>query len=67
MADKFCDMTDEQLKEILISCHSAIHIADCYSPKDLMYMKASMDELQERGYTIEEKRYLVIKEPDDAI
>jgi len=52
--------TDGWLKEEALGLHCAIYKADCFSISDLQMYEAILDELEKRGYEVEERTELLI-------
>jgi hypothetical protein len=59
-------MSDEQLKDSAIELHNSIYNRRCYGVHDLVKHEAILDELDRRGYEIEERSVLEFrKEKED--
>jgi hypothetical protein len=54
-------MSDEELKQELLSLWESIFLSDCYGLNDLIRFLVVKDELERRGYKLMEKRILVIR------
>ena len=52
--------TDKELIELATSLHSAIYILQCFASHDIMEYDATINELEKRGYNIQEEIRLII-------
>jgi len=51
---KIADMTDKELISEAKGLHCSIYVTECYGSKDMMLLMSFMDELNKRGYEVEE-------------
>ena len=58
---KLKDMTDEELKDFVLTLDSMIYELECYSTSDTLNYEAGITELEERGYSVNESRTLNIE------
>jgi len=47
-------MTDKELISEAKGLHCSIYVTECYGSKDMMLLMSFMDELNKRGYEVEE-------------
>lgn len=60
-SNKFSDMTVKRLKDIAESCYQSIYISECYGSKDCVNYTLACNELERRGYAVNESKYITIE------
>ena len=61
----FKEKSDKQLKHSAIDLHDSIYNIQCYGVHDLMECEAILDELDRRGYEIEESSVLKFEKKEE--
>jgi len=59
--DKFSDMSIKRLKDIAQDCFHSIYISECFGSKDCINYTLACNELNKRGYDINEDRNIHIE------
>ena len=49
----FKDMKIKDLKNLVLACHDAVNVIECYGTKDLQNLERGIIELKRRGYQVE--------------
>ena len=61
----FEEKSDDQLKHLAIDLHDSIYNSQCYGTRDLIEHEAILDELDRRGYEIEEGSVLKFEKEEE--
>jgi len=58
-------MTDQELINDAKGLYFSCYVNECYNSKDLVRLEAIYDELEKRGYSIEEDKSINITKGDE--
>ena len=61
----FEEKSDDQLKDLAIDLHDSIYNIQCYGVRDLIEHEAILNELDRRGYEIEEGSILKFEKEEE--
>lgn len=62
---KLKDMTVKQLKSDYLKLYNQIEIVDCFGTKDIIRYQAIAQELEKRGYEIQEGQPTFVKKDEE--
>jgi len=66
IVDKVKEMTDEELIGDFQATYHCVHVAECFSTKDLAWLEIEARELERRGYRIEPAVNIVKEEEEET-